>query len=209
QDRFGQLEGLRDIKNAPGLKGFELGRVATPVQAQEMLTAVNQAMVISILRARPDLTNFKLKGYTVDAFRFFTLEEDGESMPSCPCPWARELWLEIHGAMEVVNADIMQRDFELTYKEVSRIKSLQSLTLKSVNLDVSNIGGLHFLTNATKLKELRLSNPSGRVWSLSEMTNLMEVVPGLQILDLMPLTRRDRGKVNKYLRDRGKGFLCF
>ncbi|KAG9070350.1 hypothetical protein KI688_009687 [Linnemannia hyalina] len=209
QDRFGQLEGLRDIKNAPGLKGFELGRITTPVQAQELLTAVNQAMVISILRARPDLTNFKLKGYTVDAFRFFSLEEDGQSMPSCPCPRVRELWLEIHGAMEVVSAEVMQRDWELTYKQVSRIKSLQSLTLKSIRLDVSNTGGLHFLTNATKLKELRLSNPSGHVWSLSEITNLMEVVPRLQILDLMPLTRQDRGKVNKYFRDRGKGFLCF
>ncbi|KAF9141351.1 hypothetical protein BGX30_004987 [Mortierella sp. GBA39] len=202
------IDHIQDITNAPGLKGFELGRVATPVQAQELLTEVNQAMVMSILRARPDLTNFKLKGYTVDVFQFFTSEEDGQSMPSCPCPRVRELWLEIHGAMEV-SADIMQRNLELTYKQVSCIKSLQSLTLKSTKLDVSSTSGLHFLTNATKLKELRLSDPSGHVWSLSEMTNLMEVVPGLQILDLMPLTRQNRGKVNKYLRDRGKGFLCF
>ncbi|KAG0293287.1 hypothetical protein BGZ96_003053 [Linnemannia gamsii] len=201
QQQFGNLEPLTEIANVPELRELELGRVM--IHGEELLTMTNQLMIFGILRGRPNLRKFALKGFTIDAASFFTMMEDGHSVPSCLCPQLRELWLEIHVVESSQN--VMEQTWELVYRHVARIGDLNSLTLRSAHLNISPRAGFNLLANTGKLKELKLSNPNSRSWTAAEMQLLMNVAPHLKSLDLSPAI--NHSNVNGWLRLNGKAYL--
>ncbi|KAF9115197.1 hypothetical protein BGW39_003118 [Mortierella sp. 14UC] len=213
QDNHARLHVLVDAANLPSLSKVELARIpgaAGGSLASQILTQSNQAMLVRLLRARQGLRSFTLRGMCIRAHEFFTVNEEGQTTPTCPCPQLEELWQELHTTAYMESTpEVMNRHWTTTYSQIGSMPRLHTLTLKSLGLKVSAEAGFESLNHIETLKRLTLSIPHGHTWTVLELQTIMAGVPKLTSFKLTPIAPLNRKHVNAWLKMHGKRKLRF
>ncbi|KAF9087013.1 hypothetical protein BGX23_008413 [Mortierella sp. AD031] len=190
QDLFGRLQVLLDNVNAPAFTKLQLVFLGATnrifVTEQLELQPVHQELLLSIMRSRPDLQSFVLRGIAVAPFTFFEEEEEEEAEGQDWPATLKELVLEI-----IVTAE------------------LERLSLRSPHLEKNVNAGFPLLGGQSKILDLTLSNATRPIWTTEELHSLLRVAPNLRTLDLQPISEINRTEINTWLGTQGKHYLRF
>ncbi|KAG9067734.1 hypothetical protein KI688_011321 [Linnemannia hyalina] len=202
---FDRLWALQFRTFAPHLRSFKL-EVQREFDGQEnALTWQNTLRLNAILFWHREVRTLILKGFAVQPRDFFReVEEGGVTSYSNPAPQVEELWIEIHiDPFFITTNQDRHRIWQATYDQLSQMRYLRSLTVKSPDLDHTFMAGFGRLSQLTHLRHLGIS-AGGQAWTFDGLYRVVEVLPWLTSLDLQDLQDIDKADTHRWLAELGR-----